>query len=215
IERLSDSATREKIVAEMTAANTPWENVQMASINSDASHGMEGWSVAEAANEAGKAPPAYVCDLLVETDLGVSYVSQSTSSEDSLGEMLAHELATHGSDGLCIGSKRHPRSYGSFVRVLGHYVREKGVMPLQDAVRKMTSAPALRLGLKDRGLVREGFVADLAVWDETTISDRSTYDNPLVTATGVSHVLVSGQFALTDGKHTGATPGRALKLLLS
>ncbi|MGE3272768.1 MAG: amidohydrolase family protein [Chloroflexota bacterium] len=215
IERLSDSATREKIVAEMTAANTPWENVQMASINSDASHGMEGWSVAEAANEAGKAPPAYVCDLLVETDLGVSYVSQSTSSEDSLGEMLAHELATHGSDGLCIGSKRHPRSYGSFVRVLGHYVREKGVMPLQDAVRKMTSAPALRLGLKDRGLVREGFVADLAVWDETTISDRSTYDNPLVTATGVSHVLVSGQFALTNGKHTGATPGRALKPLLS
>jgi N-acyl-D-aspartate/D-glutamate deacylase len=128
--------------------------------------------------------------------------------------MLAHSLATHGSDGLCIGSRRHPRTYGSFARVLGTFVREKKVMPLEDAVRKMTSSPALRLGLKDRGLVREGYVADLAVWDETTIIDRSTYENPLITATGVSHVFVSGQLALTDGKHTGATPGRALKPLL-
>jgi len=214
IARLKDAAVREKIEGEMTAANTPWQNVTMASINSAASQKLEGWSVAEAANEAGKTPPAYVCDLLVETDLGVSYVSQSTSSEDSLSEMLAHSLATHGSDGLCIGTRRHPRSYGSFVRVLGTYVRERNVMPLEDAVRKMTSAPALRLGLKDRGLVREGYVADLAVWDETTIADQSTYENPLLTATGVSHVFVSGQPVLTDGKHTGATPGRALKPLL-
>ena len=75
--------------------------------------------MAEAANEAGKAPPTYVCDILVETDLGVSFVSQSTSSEESLAEMLAHDLATHGSDGLCIGSQRHPRTFGSFARVLG------------------------------------------------------------------------------------------------
>ena len=88
-------------------------------------------------------------------------------------------------------------------------------MPLADAVRKMTSAPALRIGLKDRGLVREGFVADLAVWDEKTIADRSTYENPIVTATGVSHVLVSGTLVLENGEHTGATPGRALKPLLS
>jgi N-acyl-D-amino-acid deacylase len=214
IARLKDPATREKIETEMTAANTPWQNVTLASINSGASQHLEGWSVAEAANEAGKAPPAYVGDLLVETDLGVSYVSQATSSEGSLDEMLAHSLATHGSDGLCIGSRRHPRTYGSFARVLGTFVREKGVMPLEDAVRKMTSAPALRLGLKDRGLVREGYVADLAVWDETTIADRSTYENPLVTATGVSHVFVSGQLVLENGEHTGATPGRALKPLI-
>jgi N-acyl-D-amino-acid deacylase len=214
IARLKDAAEREKIEGEMAAANTPWRNVTMASINSTASNALEGWSVAEAANEAGKTPPAYVCDLLVETDLGVSYVSQSTSSEDSLAEMLASSLATHGSDGLCIGSRRHPRTYGSFARVLGTYVREKKVMPLEDAVRKLTSSPALRLGLKDRGLVREGYVADLAVWDETTIADRSTYENPIVTATGVSHVFVSAQLALTDGKHTGATPGRVLKPLL-
>jgi N-acyl-D-aspartate/D-glutamate deacylase len=93
-------------------------------------------------------------------------------------------------------------------------VREQKVMPLEDAVRKLTSAPALRLGLKDRGLVREGLVADLAIWDENTIADRSTYEQPLVTATGVSHVFVSGVLALENGQHTGATPGRALKPLL-
>jgi N-acyl-D-amino-acid deacylase len=175
---------------------------------------LEGWSISEAANEAGKAPVTYVCDILVETDLGVSFVSPSTSTEESLNEMLAHELATHGSDGLCIGSKRHPRTYGSFARVLGTFVREKQVMPLADAVRKMTSASALRLGLKDRGLVREGLVADLAVWDPETIADRSTWEQPLLTAQGVSHVLVSGAFVLDDGKHTGATPGRALKPLI-
>jgi N-acyl-D-amino-acid deacylase len=215
VARLQDPAQRERIEAEMTAANTPWQNVMMASINSSASQQLEGWSVAEAANESGKTPPAYVCDLLVESDLGVSYVSQSTSSEESLGEMLRHDLATHGSDGLCIGSRRHPRTYGSFARVLGKYVRDERVMPLADAVRKMTSSPALRIGLKDRGLVREGFVADLAVWDERTIADRSTYEDPLTTAAGVSYVLVSGELVLDNGTHTGATPGRALKPLIS
>jgi len=213
--RLRDAGQRAKIEAEMAAEQTPWENVTLASIDDARSVQYEGWSVAEAANEAGKAPPAYVCDLLVETGLGVSYLSQSTSSEESLSPMLGHYLATSGSDGLCIGSKRHPRTYGSFARVLGEFVRERKAMPLEDAVRKMTSACALRLGLKDRGLVREGFIADLAVWDPATINDRSTYAEPLVTAVGVSHVLVSGKFVLDNGAHTGATPGRALKPLLA
>ncbi len=88
-------------------------------------------------------------------------------------------------------------------------------MELPEAVRKMTSAPASRLGLQDRGLVRAGMVADLAVWDDDTISDRSTYENPLTTAAGVSHVLVAGQLVLDDGQHTHARPGRALKPLLA
>lgn len=214
IARLKDPEQRARIEAEVEAAGNPWDQYTMASI-AGGRQSFEGWSVAEAANEAGQPPVTFVCDMLVETDLGVSFVSPSTSSEESLAEMLRHDLATHGSDGLCIGSRRHPRSYGSFARVLGKYVREERVMPLADAVRKMTSAPALRLGLKDRGLVREGFIADLAVWDEQTIADRSTYDDPLVTAAGVSYVLVSGAFVLDGGKHTGATPGRALKPLIS
>lgn len=214
IARLNDPETRARIETELDAAGNPWDQYTMASITEGDSQHLEGWSVAEAANEAGKPPATYVCDVLIETGLGVSFVSPSTSSEESLDAMLAHELATHGSDGLCIGSRRHPRSFGSFARVLGRFVRERKIMPLAEAVRKMTSAPALRIGLKDRGLVREGFVADLAVWDEQTIADRSTYENPLVTAQGVSHVLVSGQLVLDNGEHTGATPGRALKPLL-
>ena len=214
IARLKDPEQRTRIEAELDAAGNPWDQYTMASITGGGQK-LEGWTVAEAANEAGKPPATYVCDVLVETDLGVSFVSPSTSSEESLDAMLAHDLATHGSDGLCIGSRRHPRSYGSFARVLGRFVRERKIMPLAEAVRKMTSAPALRIGLKDRGLVREGFVADLAVWDENTIADRSTYENPIVTATGVSHVLVSGTLVLENGEHTGATPGRALKPLLA
>jgi N-acyl-D-amino-acid deacylase len=158
--------------------------------------------------------PDFICDLLVDEDLAVSHISQPTSSEESIRRVLAHPLATSGSDGLCWGSGRHPRTYGSFAHVLGHYVREEGLMPLAEAVRKMTSACALRLGIKDRGLVREGMVADLAVWDERTIDARNSYERPLELAAGVSHVLVSGQLVLDDGRHTGATPGRALKPLV-
>jgi N-acyl-D-amino-acid deacylase len=214
LERLNDPSLRDRIYREMDAVGTDWAEVRMASIASDAQRQFEGWTVAEAANEAGKTAPEYVCDLLIETNLGVSYVSQATSSEASVGAMLASPLANHGSDGLCIGSRRHPRTYGSFARVLGEFVRERTVMELPEAVRKMTSAPASRLGLQDRGLVRAGMVADLAVWDERTISDRSTYEQPLLTARGVSHVLVSGQLVLDEGRHTGATPGRALKPLV-
>jgi N-acyl-D-amino-acid deacylase len=128
--------------------------------------------------------------------------------------VLAHPLATSGSDGPFWGNGRHPRAFGSFVRVLGTYVREQKVMPLEEAVRKMTSACALRLGLRDRGLVREGLVADLAVWDDRTIATRNSFENPLKLANGVSHVLVNGQLVLDDGRHTGATPGRPLKPLV-
>jgi N-acyl-D-amino-acid deacylase len=214
VARLKDPEQRARIEAELEAAGNPWDEYTMASITGGDSK-LEGWTIAEAANEAGKPPVAYVCDILVETDLGVSFVSPSTSTEASLDEMLAHDLATHGSDGLCIGSKLHPRTYGSFARVLGRFVRERKIMPLADAVRKMTSAPALRLGLKDRGLVREGYVADLAVWDDRTIADRSTWEEPRLTAQGVSHVLIGGTFVLDEGQHTGATPGRALKPLLA
>ncbi|MCC6176900.1 MAG: D-aminoacylase [Chloroflexi bacterium] len=213
--RLHDPAQRQRIERELAEKDVPWDKATIASVSTEAGQRLEGWSIAEAANESGKPVESFICDILIDTDLGVSFVSQPTSSEESVSPMLAHYLASSGSDGLCVGSRRHPRTYGSFARVLGHYVREQRAMPLEDAVRKMTSACALRLGMKDRGLVREGLVADLAVWDDRTIAARSTYEDPLRTATGVSYVFVSGQLVLDDGKHTGATPGRALKPLLA
>jgi dihydroorotase/N-acyl-D-amino-acid deacylase len=105
----------------------------------------------------------------------------------------------------------HPRAYGTFPRILGRYVRDEGVIPLEDAVRKMSSAVALRLSIQDRGILREGMFADIVVFDAATIGDRATYEDPHRLSEGVRHVLVNGRRVVEDGVHTGATPGRALR----
>jgi N-acyl-D-aspartate/D-glutamate deacylase len=104
----------------------------------------------------------------------------------------------------------HPRSYGTFARVLGRYVREQRVIPLEEAVRKMTSFPAARLGLSDRGLVRPGVKADITVFDPATVADRATFENPHQYAVGISTVIVNGQVAFENGAMTDARPGRVL-----
>src|SRR6478735_7889815 len=109
------------------------------------------------------------------------------------------------------GSETHPRAYGTFPRILGHYVRERKVMPLEDAVRKMTSAVAERLSIKDRGLVREGMYADLVVFDPATVIDNATYEHSHQISSGILDVLVNGVPVVLDGKHTGAKPGKAVR----
>jgi N-acyl-D-aspartate/D-glutamate deacylase len=104
----------------------------------------------------------------------------------------------------------HPRNYGTVPRVLGHYVRDEGVLGLEDAVRKMTSLPAQVLGLADRGQVREGFVADIAVFDPARIAETNSFENPKSYAIGIPYVLVNGTLVIDDGEHTGARPGRVL-----
>jgi N-acyl-D-amino-acid deacylase len=104
----------------------------------------------------------------------------------------------------------HPRGYGNNARVLGHYVRELGIITLEDAVRKMTSLPAQTFGLRDRGLIREGFVADLVIFDEKTVADRATFERPHQYSEGFSAVLVNGEMVFDGTKMTGAMPGRAL-----
>jgi dihydroorotase/N-acyl-D-amino-acid deacylase len=105
----------------------------------------------------------------------------------------------------------HPRSYGTFTRILGKYVRDEGVLTLEDAIRKMTSAVAARLSIRDRGLLREGFLADLVIFDPSTIADQATYDTPHRTSTGVRAVFVNGVAVILEGKHTGALPGRIVR----
>jgi dihydroorotase/N-acyl-D-amino-acid deacylase len=105
----------------------------------------------------------------------------------------------------------HPRAYGTFPRILGLYVREEKVLPLEDAVRKMTSAATRRLGIRDRGILQEGFFADIAVFNPDTVIDRSTYENPNQLSTGVEYVFVNGVAVVKDGKVTGAKPGVALR----
>jgi N-acyl-D-aspartate/D-glutamate deacylase len=105
----------------------------------------------------------------------------------------------------------HPRSFGTFPRVLGVYVRERGLLQLEDAVRKRTSLNAAKIGIRDRGLLREGNYADLTVFDPKTVRDRATYDQPFQYSEGIEYVLVNGQVVLDKGKHTGARPGKALR----
>jgi dihydroorotase/N-acyl-D-amino-acid deacylase len=105
----------------------------------------------------------------------------------------------------------HPRAYGNYPRALGRYVREQAVMSLEEAVRKMTSAVATRLSIVDRGALREGTFADLVIFDPATIIDRATYEQPHQVSEGVRHVLVNGVAVVSDGRHTGATPGRAVR----
>jgi dihydroorotase/N-acyl-D-amino-acid deacylase len=105
----------------------------------------------------------------------------------------------------------HPRAYGTFPRILGHYVREQRVMPLEEAVRKMSAAVATRLGIQDRGVLREGMYADIVVFDPATVIDSATYEEPHTLSTGIRDVFVNGVAVVRDGRHTGATPGRAVR----
>ena len=139
-------------------------------------------------------------------------------SERDVRFFLSHPLGMIGSDGLAIsptgihGSEQHhPRFYGTYPRILGRYVREQSIMSLETAVQKMSGMPAERLGLKDRGKVEEGLVADLAVFDPDTVIDRSSFEDPHQLAGGVPHVFVAGEPVVSDGAHTGARPGSVLR----
>jgi N-acyl-D-amino-acid deacylase len=124
---------------------------------------------------------------------------------------MQHPAHTAGSDGILVGARPHPRGWGTFARYLAVYVRELGVLSLSECVRHMTSLPAQRLGLADRGLVRPGLAADITVFDPAAVEDLATYDEPRRLARGFHHVAVNGQLVLDEGIHTGATPGRALR----
>jgi N-acyl-D-amino-acid deacylase len=139
-------------------------------------------------------------------------------SEENVARFLAHPLSMVCSDGSALAvdgplseGVPHPRSYGTFPRVLGHYVRERGTLPLELAIRKMTADPAARVGLRDRGRLATGMAADVVVFDPDTVTDRATFEAPHQYPVGIPHVLVNGRFVLRDGESTGELPGRALK----
>jgi len=116
-----------------------------------------------------------------------------------------------GTDSTFLGEKPSPRTYGSFPRILGQFVRDEALLSLEEAIRKMTSAPAARLGLRDRGVIRDGAVADLVVFDPATVRSTATYDEPRSYPIGIEQVIVAGTLVVADGVHTGATPGRGLR----
>ncbi|MEU4196046.1 amidohydrolase family protein [Kribbella sp. NPDC026611] len=151
--------------------------------------------------------------ILEHHQAAVSVVNHAMSEADVIA-VLEHPRTAVASDGWIMeatGSGHpHPRNFGTFPRVLGHYARDLGVLSLAEAIRRMTSLPASRLGWTDRGVIRPGAVADLVVLDPARIADKSTYDDPWQLSVGVEHVLIAGQPALADGKPTGRRPGRVL-----
>jgi N-acyl-D-aspartate/D-glutamate deacylase len=176
----------------------------------------EGKMVADIAKLEGKEPLNSVFDLLLAEEAQVRVVIYGMSEDDVRRVMWSPNMMV-GSDGRAIKpdgvlgrGKPHPRYYGTFPRVIGHYVRE-GVLSLPEAVRKMTSMPAQRLSLWDRGLLREGFVADMVVFDPDEVRDEATFINPHKFASGIPYVIVNGTIVIDESEHIGTLPGRALR----
>jgi len=194
-----------------------WDRVLVSAVVTEKNRGVEGLSVLEASRAAGKPPFEFVRDLLVEENDQVGMIN-FTMNEENLKRFLAHPLVGVGSDGearapygVLSRGKPHPRSYGTFARYLGKYVREERVLPLETAIMKITSRVARKFGLDKRGSISEGSFADLAVFDPDKVIDRATWSDPHQFAVGVVHVLVNGVPVIADAEHTGKLPGRILK----
>ena len=190
-----------------------WEGVAAARLDNPDLKPLEGKRIAEIAKIRGKDPANTCFDLILEEGVFIHGVHHTMSEED-VKTVMRLPWVSVASDGSALNlkypGKPHPRSFGTNVRVLGKYVREESVLDLEDAVRKMTSLPAQVLGLKDRGLLREGCWADIVVLDPDAVIDTAAYDNPKQYAKGVHHVLVNGVPVIDGGTHTGARPGRVI-----
>jgi N-acyl-D-amino-acid deacylase len=219
VAKLRERAFRDKIKAdkefpEYVNEHGGWEGIVGTVFNQPSNKQYEGKSVLEISKLRNQSDPAETCfDLVVEEGAFVPGVHH-TMSEDDVKFVMQVSWVSIASDGgaLNLGApgKPHPRSFGTNVRVLGKYVRDDKVLTLEDAVRKMTSLPAQTMQLKDRGLLKEGYWADVVVFDPTTVSDPATYQNPQQYAEGVPFVFVNGTAVIDSGKHTGARPGKVI-----
>src|SRR2546421_3186375 len=224
--RLRDPATREKIKAEVKIDSDKWENLYLAAgspdkillvgFKSDKLKPLTGKTLAEVAKMRGKDPIDTMMDLIAEDEsrIGTIYF---VMSEDNVKKEVVKPWISFGSDEASQApeppftkSNPHPRAYGNFARVLGKYVRDEKVVPMTEAIRRLSGLPATNLGPDHRGFLREGMFADVVVFDPATIVDRATFDKPHQYAIGVKHVFVNGVQVLKNGEHTGAKPGRAL-----
>jgi N-acyl-D-aspartate/D-glutamate deacylase len=226
--RLRAPADRERIKREMDDPASPgWENqwygsgggdgVMLSSVLDPALRKYEGMTLTAIGKQMGKDPRDAVMDLVI-ADRGNSEVVTSIMREDDVVAALKNPLVSictdsgaKAEDGPLSESKSHPRAFGTFARILGKYVRDEKVLRLEEAVRKMTSQPATRVHLQDRGILRPGMAADVTVFDPATIHDVATFEDPMHYSVGVRYVLVNGRPVVADGKITSERPGRALK----
>jgi len=223
--RLKDPATRAKVAAEMAKPGNGWENLLYAAHGADnvifsafrnpALKPLSGKTLAEVAALRGKSPIETAMDLVIEDGSRVGTIYR-LMSEPNVRQIAGLPWTSYGSDsaaqapeGVFLLSSPHPRGYGTFAKILGPYVRD-GVLILPQAVRKLAALPAEQLGLKDRGMLKSGYHADIVVFDPKTVTDHSTLAAPQVYATGVREVIVNGVEVVKDGQHTGAKPGQVV-----
>ena len=219
--RLTDPATRRRALTDMEAGwfnGIPWLWERFV-VSSTPDGALVGQTLAEAAAALDVPPDELTLRLCEEYGNEIQMVLFYRTDED-VSAFLRHPLAVVGSDGNAIALKQtsakpHPRSFGTFPRVLGRYVRERSVVELTDAIRKMTAEPARRLGITDRGSIAIGRAADLVVFDPATVEDRATFQEPGTAPAGISHVMVNGTFVLADGSLTGDRPGTVLRRVSS
>jgi N-acyl-D-amino-acid deacylase len=216
--RLTDPATAERIRHDLEVTGSDgchgvpveWETIEIAGVSEPALGEYVGRTVRESAALRGETPWTTARRLLVEDRLGTT-ILQHVGHEENVRTIMRHRAHTGGSDGILQGTKPHPRAYGTFPRYLGHYVRELGVLSLEECVAHLTARPAARLRLPDRGLVREGYRADLALFDPATVAAGATFAEPRTLPTGIPHVLIDGRFVVEDGRRTDVLAGRSVR----
>jgi N-acyl-D-amino-acid deacylase len=226
-QRLADADTRARLKREVVSGAPGWSNlveaaggwtgIVLANARNPENARFEGKTIAEIATVLNKEPADAAWDLVAQGDGRVMAIYHMMSEGDvetalgfpwtSIGSDAGAALAPGGQDPTGL---THPRAYGNFPRVIARYVRERGVLTLEQAVRKMTSWPATRMRLGDRGAIREGCWADVVVFDYESLQDRATYDSPVLSPTGIDYVLVNGQVVIDHDRHTGARPGKVL-----
>lgn len=210
IERMSDEGWRAKMAADPAMQRRDPTKVLLANFSLAPYKRLEGKTLATAMDTLGKSQVDTLCDLLLEENLNLVQIG-TNGNPVNVRRFLEHPTTMLGTDALLIGEAVSPRSYGAAPTILGDLVREEGLLTMADCIRKLTSLPAQTLGLRDRGLLRDGYKADIVVFDPDTVSSPATIDNPKQFPIGIEHVIVNGTPVIDDGGHTGATPGRALR----
>ena len=201
---------RERLRKEVTPRALSWQDMWLTYFKRPHNQQYEGRSIAEVAEMAGKHVVDALCDLLLDEDLQVSYVSAGGNG-NTLPKFVAHPLSMVGSDAVLIGDFPSPRTYGCFPVILSEFVREERYLSLAQAIRKMTSFPAQRLGIPDRGLLRDGMKADIVVLDPGNVKAPATRKDPKQFPIGIEYVLVNGRVVIDRAQHTGVLAGRALR----
>ena len=209
LKRLADDETADRIRHHLEVIGSDgchgvpmeWDTIEIAGVENPqladyVGRRLDGWPTAR--------------HLLLADRLAPS-ILQHVGHEENVRQIMRHRVHTGGSDGILQGAKPHPRAYGTFPRYLGHYVRELGLLSLEECVSHLTSRPAARLRLPDRGLVKEGYKADLVLFNPRTVAAGSTFEEPRRLPTGIPHVLIDGRFVIEDGRRTNELPGRSIR----